>query len=275
MAEAARNIVCSGGKPLAVTDCLNYASPEDPEIMWQFRESLKGISEACVALGTPIVSGNVSFYNQSPNGAIFPTPTIGMIGLLDDVSKHCTSWFKEEGDVIVLLGPECPPLKKGGWGDLGGSEWLKLTTGEVRGDAPALNLKKERAVQQLCLEGIRKGWIRSAHDCAEGGLAVALAESCMMGPKALGAEIPRTPPLSKGGWGDLAYLFAETQSRIIITVKEKDLRPLLKAARVKKVSAKKIGVVVGKSLKINQLVDVPAKELQVAWETGFEDGVLR
>src|SRR5262249_41417001 len=104
VAEAARNIVCSGGRPLAVTDCLNFASPEDPEIMWQFREALDGMGEACKAMGTPIISGNVSFYNQSPEGAIFPTPTIGMIGVLDDVSQHRTQWFQEEGDVIVLFG---------------------------------------------------------------------------------------------------------------------------------------------------------------------------
>ncbi len=150
VAEAARNIVCSGGRPLAVTDCLNFASPEDPEIMWQFKESLLGISEACKVLQTPIVSGNVSFYNQSNDGAIYPTPTIGMIGLLDDVSQHCTQWFKEEGDVILLVGAvHEPPLQ-----DLGGSEYLKVIHQTVRGEPPRLDLKLEKKVQSVCLEGI-------------------------------------------------------------------------------------------------------------------------
>jgi phosphoribosylformylglycinamidine synthase len=260
VAEAARNIACSGGRPLAVTDCLNFASPEDPEIMWQFREALNGMGEACKALGTPIISGNVSFYNQSPDGAVFPTPTIGMIGLLEDVSQHCTAWFKEEGDAIVLLGPSAASGK-----DLGGSEYLKLATGRICGDAPALNLKKEKAVQDVCLRGIEKGWVRSAHDCSEGGLAVALAECCFKNLLGATVEIP--------GEG-VAALFAETQSRIIVTVRESDLQSLLKAARLKNVPAKRIGKVVGKSLKINDLIDIPVKELEAVWASGFERSVF-
>jgi len=269
VAEAARNIACSGGRPLAVTDCLNFASPEDPEIMWQFREALRGISEACVALGTPIISGNVSFYNQSPETAIFPTPTIGMIGLLDDVSQHCTQWFKDEGDIVVLLGSPNSSEK-----DFGGTEFVKMMTGQVIGDAPALNLKKERALQNLCIEGIKKGWIRSAHDCSEGGLAVALAECCMTGPQMLGADVDLGQKQDYSPLKTMANLFAETQSRILITIKECHLQSLLKAARLKKVSAKKIGSVAGKSLQINDLVDIPVKELEMAWSSGFEKGVF-
>ncbi len=267
VAEAARNIACSGGRPLAVTDCLNFASPEDPEIMWQFQEALKGMGEACVALGTPIISGNVSFYNQSPDGAIFPTPTIGMIGLLDDVTQHCTQWFREEGDLIVLLGALRPSEK-----DLGGSELVKLATGKIVGDAPALNLKKEKALQNLCIEGIKKGWIRSAHDCSEGGLAVALAECCMTGPKLLGAEIDlggHPSPLQ-----ETASLFAESQSRILVTVKESHLQSLIKAARVKKVPAKRIGKVSKKTLNINMLIDIPVAELEKVWSSGFETSIF-
>ncbi|HSA58256.1 MAG TPA: phosphoribosylformylglycinamidine synthase subunit PurL [bacterium] len=262
VAEAARNIACSGGRPLAVTDCLNFASPEDPEIMWQFREALNGMGEACRVLGTPIISGNVSFYNQSPDGAVFPTPTIGMIGLLDDVSTHCTQWFKEEGDVIVLLGPSAASER-----DLGGSEYLKLTTGKICGDAPALNLKKEKAVQDLCLAGIKKGWIRSAHDCSEGGIAVALAECCFTGPGLLGASIAIS--------GDGAVgLFAETQSRILVSIRESDLQSLLKAARLKNVPVKQIGSVTGKHLNIKDLINVPVKELESVWASGFERSVF-
>jgi phosphoribosylformylglycinamidine synthase len=268
VAEAARNIACSGGRPLAVTDCLNFASPEDPEVMWQFREALNGMGEACKALGTPIISGNVSFYNQSPDGAVFPTPTIGMIGLLDDVAVHCTQWFKEEGDAIVLLGPATASER-----DLGGSEVLKLLTGKICGDAPALNLKKEKAVQDLCLQGIQKGWIRSAHDCSEGGLATALAECCMAGPNLLGVDIDlgrtRGSPLQP-----VIDLFAETQSRIIVSVRESDLQSLLKAARLKKVPARRIGFVSGKSFNINELIDIPVKELEEVWSAGFERSVF-
>lgn len=260
VAEAARNIVCSGGDPLAVTDCLNFGSPENPEVMWQFKEAVIGIGMACQALGTPVVSGNVSFYNES-RGAIFPTPTIGMVGLIEDVDRHCTQWFKEEGDRIVLLGsPKASP------GDLGGSEYLKVVHGAVCGDAPSLDWKREKAVQAVCREGIRKGWIRSAHDCSEGGLAVALAECCLSGPRLLGAEvhIPPSPPL-------IAFLFAETQSRIIVTVKEKDLRPLLKLARVKGCPAVSLGDVKGKQLNINGLIDLPLEELEGVWKGGFEE----
>ncbi|MDO8462205.1 MAG: phosphoribosylformylglycinamidine synthase subunit PurL, partial [Deltaproteobacteria bacterium] len=182
VAEAARNIICSGAKPLAVTDCLNFGNPENPEILWQFEQALLGISEACLALGTPVVSGNVSFYNESPTGPILPTPTIGMVGLLSNVDQHCTQWFKEEGDIVILLGfqtsPHSPSLAKEGArgrSDLGGSEYLKTIHGLVAGRPPYLNLALEKKVQETCLQAIRKGWVQSAHDCSEGGLAVALA----------------------------------------------------------------------------------------------------
>ncbi len=267
VAEAARNIACSGGKPLAVTDCLNFASPEDPEIVWQFREALSGMGEACKALGTPIISGNVSFYNQSPETAIFPTPTIGMIGLLDDVSQHCTQWFKDEGDVIFLLGP--PATSR----DFGGSEYLKMMTGKILGDAPALNLKKEKAVQDVTIQGIRKGLIRSAHDCSEGGLAVALAESCMTGPKALGAEID-LGKVSEDSLKNEALLFAETQSRVVVSVAERHVKAFQKLAAAKKVAIKKLGVVAGQDLRIQGLISLPVAELNRLWSQGFEKGVL-
>ncbi|HEX5036489.1 MAG TPA: AIR synthase related protein, partial [bacterium] len=268
VAEAARNIVCSGGRPLAVTDCLNFASPEDPEIMWQFKEALTGMGEACKAMGTPIISGNVSFYNQAPESAIFPTPTIGMVGVLDDVSQHRTQWFKESGDVIVLIGGAVASEK-----DLGGSEWLKLVSGKVCGDAPALNLKKEREVQDLVLLGIRKGWIHSAHDCSEGGLGVALAEACMTGPQMVGATVT-LGAIKLTGLKAAAALFAESQSRILVSVKESDLQSLLKAARVKKIPAKAIGKATGKSLNINGLIDLSVKELEAVWSSGFEANIF-
>ncbi len=266
VAEAARNIVCSGGKPLAVTDCLNFGSPETPEVMWQFRESLKGISEACLAFQSPIVSGNVSFYNESKEGAIYPTPTIGMIGLLNDVEQHCTQWFKDDGDVIVLLGPRKKPEIR----DLGGSEYLKARHGLVKGRPLPLSLEVEKKVQSVCLEGIRKGWIRSAHDCSDGGMAVALAECCMTGPKMSGCEVDLGARAQGDDLSKTALLFGESHSRIIVTVPAKHLQSLLKFAKQKKCPAGQIGRVGGEILKINDFLSVSSHRLYDAWSRGLE-----
>lgn len=264
VAEAARNIVCSGAKPLAVTDCLNFGSPENPEVLWQFEQALLGISEACVKLKTPIVSGNVSFYNESQAGgniptAILPTPTIGMIGLLEDVSCHCTQWFKEEGDLVVLVAGD----HKIGLEDLGGSEYLFQIHGRTQGRTPHLDLAKEVKVQAAVLAGINKGWIKSAHDCSEGGLALCLAESAMTGPKHLGATIQ----LKNDG---LIPLFAEKQSRIVVTLAQKNLKKFLALAKAKGAVALSIGTVGGDELKINQGVSVAVERLYKEWHEGFE-----
>jgi len=277
VAEAARNIVCSGGQPLAATDCLNFGNPENPEIMWQFKEALIGIGKACEFFKTPIVSGNVSFYNESKEGAIFPTPTIGMVGLLEDINHHCTQWFKEEGDVVVLLGAQTTPLQ-----DLGGSEYLKVIHNLVIGSPPRLNLKKEKLVQQTLLKALRKGWIRSTHDCSEGGLAVALAECCISGPKIFGVDVDvgvghRAHP-NKGDHGgsplhNIATLFAETQSRIVVSVQERHLQSFLKFATLQKCPASRIGIVTKKNLKINSLINISEKELEKFWKESFEQCV--
>ena len=181
VAEAARNVVCAGGRPLAMTNCLNFASPERPEIMWQFAETVDGIAAACQALGIPVTGGNVSFYNETLGQAILPTPVVGVVGLLEDAERRTTQWFKEAGDVIVLLGePE---------GRLGGSEYLLTFHGRLAGTPAPLDLGRERAVQAACLAIIEAGCVRSAHDCAEGGLAVAIAECCVTGPRPLGATV--------------------------------------------------------------------------------------
>jgi phosphoribosylformylglycinamidine synthase len=181
VAEAARNLVCSGARPLAVTDCLNFGNPMKPEVFWQFRRCVEGISEACRVFGTPVTGGNVSFYNESPAGAIDPTPVIGMLGLIDDPKHITTQWFKEAGDVIVLLG-------------------------EIAGEPMKMDLAVAKEISDFTLEIIRQGWVKSAHDCSEGGLAVALAECCMNGVGAT-VDLP----------GSAAVLFGETQSRIIVT----------------------------------------------------------
>jgi phosphoribosylformylglycinamidine synthase len=208
VAEAARNLVCSGARPLAVTDNLNFGNPMKPEVFWQFRRCVEGISAACQAFGTPVTGGNVSFYNESRHRGvgIDPTPVIGMLGLIDEAKHITTQWFKGAGDVVVLLG------KPGR--DLGGSEYLKCIHRLKAGRPPRMDLHKAKQVHDYCLEIIRQGWVKSAHDCSEGGLAVALAECCMSnGDAMVGAEID----LRKFAGRLDAVLFGETQSRIVVS----------------------------------------------------------
>jgi phosphoribosylformylglycinamidine synthase II len=213
VAEAARNVVCAGGQPIALTDCLNFGSPERPEIMWQFVQAVDGIAAACRALDLPVVGGNVSFYNETLGQAILPTPIVGVAGLLEDAERRTTQWFKEEGDLIVLLGAP--------GGSLAGSEYLATLHGRVAGMLAPLDLDRERAVQAACLAAIEAGCVRSAHDCAEGGLAVALAESCITGPVRLGAEVSLEP-----GERLDALLFGEAPSRIVLSVAPAEWRRL-------------------------------------------------
>ncbi|WYQ43430.1 phosphoribosylformylglycinamidine synthase subunit PurL [Bacillus sp. FSL W7-1321] len=204
IAEAARNLVCSGAKPLGVTDCLNYGNPEKPEIFWQLEKSTDGLSEACRELGTPVIGGNVSLYNERSGGAVYPTPVIGMVGLVEDVAHITTQSFKDAGDLIYVIGETKA--------EFGGSELQKMLVGELSGKAPEIDLAVEKARQQQLLSAIKQGLVQSAHDVAEGGLAVSLAEKMMECP--FGAEVS----LSLSA----AELFAESQSRFIVTVKPSD-----------------------------------------------------
>jgi phosphoribosylformylglycinamidine synthase len=209
VAEAARNVTCAGARPMAMTDCLNFGSPERPEIMWQFAEAVDGIAEACRVLEIPVVGGNVSFYNETLGQPILPTPIVGVVGLLADAERRTTQWFKEAGDLVVLLGDV--------GGSLGGSEYLATVHGRVAGPLAPLDLAHERAVQAACLAAIEGGCVRSAHDCAEGGLAVALAECCISGPAPLGAEVELP---GEGRVDEL--LFGEAPSRIVLSVVESE-----------------------------------------------------
>lgn len=200
VSEAARNIVASGGIPLAITDCLNYGSPENPEVFWELEQSAEGISEACRTLGTPVISGNVSLYNETSGQAIYPTPVIGMVGLIEDVAYTTTQSFKASGDYIYLIGDT--------QADFNGSELQKMTTGKISGSLRAFDLAQEKRHQDIVSGAIQKGWLHSAHDISEGGLAVAMFESCV--EQELGASI--CVPFA----ADL--LFAETQSRFIVSV---------------------------------------------------------
>lgn len=231
VAEAARNLACTGALPRAVTNNLNFGNPLKPEVYHQLAEAVRGMGEACRAFATPVTGGNVSLYNENPRGAIYPTPTIGMVGVIDDVDRVMTSGFRTEGDAIVLFGRNT--------GELGGSEYLKVVHGRVAGDAPEIDLQHERALQQLLLDAIARGWLRSAHDCAEGGLAVALAESAFADPRhAFGVQIDLDDDLPPA-----ALLFGEAQGRAVVSCGDADLVALLDLAERHGVPARRIGAV--------------------------------
>ncbi|MEH7444295.1 phosphoribosylformylglycinamidine synthase subunit PurL [Bacillus sp. JJ1122] len=203
VAEAARNIVCSGGEPLAITDCLNFGNPEKPEIFWQFEKAVDGMSEACTTLGTPVIGGNVSLYNETNGTAVYPTPVVGMVGLVENLQHVTTQHFKNAGDLIYLLGETKD--------EFGGSELQKLVHGRIFGKAPELDLDVEASYQGQILTAIKNGLVSSAHDVAEGGVAVALAES-VIGSKGLGADVELEGTA-------VSALFSESQSRFILSVK--------------------------------------------------------
>ncbi|MFB9757528.1 phosphoribosylformylglycinamidine synthase subunit PurL [Ectobacillus funiculus] len=204
VAEAARNIVCSGAEPLAITDCLNYGNPEKPEIFWQIEKSVDGMSEACRTLSTPVIGGNVSLYNERSGEAIYPTPTVGMVGLVHDLGHITTQEFKQAGDLVYVIGETKA--------EFGGSELQKLLNdGRIFGQAPAIDLDVESKRQKQLLSAIQDGLVQSAHDVAEGGFAVAIAEA-LIGTKGLGANVKVTGEA-------VAALFAETQSRFVVSVK--------------------------------------------------------
>lgn len=262
VAESARNLACSGAKPLAITDCLNFGNPEKPEIMWQFKRSVEGMAEAARRLGTPVVSGNVSFYNETENKAIYPTPTVAMVGLIENLRKHITQWFKKEGDIIVLLGE----TKE----ELGGSEYLKLIHELVSGPPPYIDLEAEASLTNTLLEASEMGIINSAHDLSEGGLAVAIAESCFTPNGPVGVKIN---PFY-GRIREDAFLFGESQSRVIVSLDRKNIRILENIASKFGVPMEVIGKVGGNSLNIADLINIQISKAYEAWAFGFED-VLR
>jgi phosphoribosylformylglycinamidine synthase subunit PurL len=252
--ESARNVVCSGAEPIGATDCLNFGNPEKPNVMWQFRQAVGGIRDACNALGIPIVSGNVSFYNETDGRPIPPTPTIATVGLIDDVGLHTTQWFKAEGDIVVLLGRTRE--------ELGGSEYLALVHGLVRGTPPWMDLSAELGVQRVCSQAIREGIVRSAHDTSEGGVAVALAESCISGPDGptFGVEVEMPAAMRPDAW-----LFGESQSRIVISLRRKHLGRLRELAGRHDVPFTVLGEVRARRLRIGGLIDVNVVDLHEAW----------
>ena len=260
VAEAARNLTCSGAKPLAVTDNLNFGNPYKPENFWQLREAVEGIAEACRAFDTPVTGGNVSLYNESPAGVVDPTPTIAMVGLIDDEKHITTQWFKNAGDTIILIGAVAGGADPGaaitdrGY-NLGGSQFLKICHGRKEGLPPHVDLAHEIKIQNVVRDLIREGLVKSAHDCSEGGLAVALAECCFNPEKLLGADINvaqasslRTDENRK--LETCATLFNESQSRIVISIAPENLEKTMSFLRERSVPFQQIGKVGGDELLI-------------------------
>jgi phosphoribosylformylglycinamidine synthase len=256
VAEAARNLSCKGASPMAVTDNLNFGNPEKEEIFWQLEESVKGISEACEALGVPVISGNVSLNNESNGEAIYPTPIIGMAGIIEDCDQLCTMLFKNNGDLIVLIGENKE--------EIGGSEYLKVFHNMEKGLPPQIDLSLEKSVQDACRESIQAGIISSAHDCADGGLAVTLAECCITGKKGAKVEINNTDIRND------ALLFGETQSRIVVSLLEKNLDSLKEIANKYEAPIQILGKVEGNSLKIDNLINLEVEQLKKAWERAID-----
>ncbi|HYN08713.1 MAG TPA: phosphoribosylformylglycinamidine synthase subunit PurL [Vicinamibacterales bacterium] len=261
LAEAARNVACAGAMPIGATNCLNFGNPERPDIMWQFAEAVAGLGEACRALEIPVTGGNVSLYNETDGRAILPTPVIGVVGLLQDASKVIGRVFPGEGLEIVLLGE--------GVGELGGSEYFKTLHGVIRGVPPALDLARERALQRVLVDLIGRGLIKSAHDCAEGGFAVALAECCF-DAGGLGAVTTLPGVVSSDGTDSLAAtLFGESPTRVIVSTPAEDLSTVIAAAGRAGVPAVRIGKTGGHAIRIavdeKVAVDVGVTEAEARW----------
>jgi phosphoribosylformylglycinamidine synthase len=251
VAEAARNLACAGASPLGVTDNLNFGNPHNPEIFWQLKESVRGLAQACRAFNAPVTGGNVSLYNQSPAGPIDPTPTVAVVGLIASPEHVTTQWFKDEGDVIILLGEiadRTDPLV-----GLGGSAYLKLVHGLKTGTPPRCNLEKEAELHATLRSLIHSGAIKSAHDCSEGGLAVALAECCIS--QQIARETPRLigAQINLESVADLrldALLFGETQGRIVVTVDPREAVKVIERAKILGANASLLGTVGGSELKV-------------------------
>ncbi len=262
VAEAARNLACVGARPLAITDCLNFGNPERPEIMWQFSLAVDGIAEACEALACPVVSGNVSFYNETAGAGVAPTPMIGMVGLIEDRSRICDATFKAPGDEVILLGETKD--------ELGGSEYLAAIRGLERGRPPSLDLEREKALGDALRNLIGEGVLRSAHDVSDGGLAVALAESCIFGRQRTGCLVELDDPLRLD-----ALLFGESQGRAVVSCLPENSAYVRETAAGFGLPARAIGTVrpPEEGIRIlrggERIVDLNTEEVYTYWSSAF------
>lgn len=262
VAEACRNLACVGARPIGVTNCLNFGNPEKPEVMWQFEQAVEGLAEACRAFDIPVTGGNVSFYNDTEGLSIHPTPVLGIVGILADIRKAVSPGFKAAGDIVVLIGENRE--------ELGGSEYLRIVHDLEAGAPPSIDLGREKRHQEFCLEAIEAGLVRSAHDLSEGGLAVALAECAFHGRKQIGCSITLEDSIRPD-----TLLFGETQSRILMTCRKKDLDTLRELARRKEVPARSIGETGGTEISVEhrgrKLLGLSVKKAFRAWKDALPD----
>jgi phosphoribosylformylglycinamidine synthase len=265
VAEACRNVACVGARPIGATNCLNFGNPERPSIMWQFAKAVEGIGAACRALGVPITGGNVSLYNETEGQAIYPTPVIGVVGVLEHANSVLTRQFQESGDLIMILGDNP--------GEIGGSEYLKVIHGLVRGVPPDLNLQRELALHSLLVDLAAARLIRSAHDSSDGGLAVALAE-CSFGSTSVGAEISLEPAVKLDGPAEVAQLFGESASVVVVSLRPHVVTDVLQRAASCGVPARVVGETGGNRLRIavagRVIIDVSQRDAESAWASALE-----
>jgi phosphoribosylformylglycinamidine synthase II len=254
LAEAYRNVAATGAKPLAVTDCLNFGSPEDPEVMWQFAEACRGLADACLELGTPVTGGNVSFYNQTGSEAIHPTPVIGVLGVIDDVARRTRSAFETEGEILLLVGETRD--------EFGGSEWAHVVHGHLGGLPPKLDLERERQLAEILIAGSRDGMLSAAHDLSDGGLIQAIVESCVRGGH--GARVVLPSELDP-----FVALFSESAGRAVVVVPRSEEKRFTDMCNFRNVPVARIGVVDGDTLDVQDQFSIPLDELREAWSGTF------
>ncbi|HSI92980.1 MAG TPA: AIR synthase-related protein, partial [Jiangellaceae bacterium] len=255
LAEAYRNVATVGARPLAVTDCLNFGSPEDPDVMWQFAEAVRGLADACKVLGTPVTGGNVSFYNQTGDTAILPTPVVGVLGVLDDVRHRTPSGFRTPGQAIYLLGTSRD--------EFGGSEWAHVVHGHLGGLPPAVDLRAEQALADILVTASREALVEAAHDLSDGGLAQALVESCLRYGVGARIQVPE-------GQDPFVFFFAESQARAIIAAPEEHSSRLADLCSEKGFPCQRIGVVGSEpALTVANQFSIPLAELRDAHEATF------
>jgi phosphoribosylformylglycinamidine synthase len=250
LAEAVRNVATSGAVPLAVTNCLNFGSPEDPHVMWQFQQAVRGLADGCAQLGIPVTGGNVSFYNQTGERAILPTPVVGVLGVLDDVARRVPSGFRRDGDAIVLLGTTRD--------ELGGSEWAHVVHGHLGGRPPAVDLAAEARLADLLAKAAAAGLLTGSHDLSDGGLAQALVEACLVGGRGAGVQLPPLDPF--------VALFSESAGRVLVAVAPEHASEVLSRAADAGVQAREIGTTGGSALVVEGVPELPLATLRTAWE---------
>jgi phosphoribosylformylglycinamidine synthase len=265
VAEAARNVACAGGLPIGATNCLNFGNPEKPEIMWQFGRAVEGMGAACRALDIPITGGNVSLYNETDGRGVLPTPVIGVVGLIEDATRAVGRAFRSEGDAVMLLGETRH--------ELGGSEFLHIVHDQIRGLPPQLDLTREAALQRVLVDGAASGLIRSAHDCAEGGVAVTLAECCFDTQFGVRADLPGVAG-APAEYREIAALFSESASRVVVSVAPAQVASLTAMAQKAGVPATVIGQVGGNRIQIavegSRVVDELVSDAERIWATSIE-----